>query len=354
MPLNLNVFIDSMQRKEIIMNRKLTQEIEKRKKLEEQFNSLSAQSSSLMFVRAKAQRCSLRSNMSDPYFDAIDDKQLNEIDESESDLLKSNNNSYLPDLIPLNNNNNSNNNNTTHRLNDEVERIVQEHIKIDLIDDLNSNVWQLFHDEGEMKIYKRDLEQNGIVLDPLKAVHKVVGITGHELCKYFFDPDCRMEWEATLDSSKVIEKLNDDTLIFHQLVKRVWPSAQRDSCFWSHIRPFESQRNSKLNDYLKDWIVVNYSIEHEKAPLKDGLVRAQANIAMICSTEILNKKKLNDLSTLTRDEICCHITYVSQVNPGGWVPAKALRAVYKNVYPKFVKGFGMYVVDKTVKKPILF
>ena len=163
-----------------------------------------------------------------------------------------------------------------------------------------------------------------------------------------------MEWEATLDSSKVIEKLNDDTLIFHQLVKRVWPSAQRDSCFWSHIRPFESQRNTKLNDYLKDWIVVNYSIEHEKAPLKDGLVRAQANIAMICSTEILNKKKLNDLSTLTRDEICCHITYVSQVNPGGWVPAKALRAVYKNVYPKFVKGFGMYVVDKTVKKPILF
>lgn len=337
-----------MQRKETLMNRKLNQEIEKRKKLEEKFNSLSAQQSSIMFARAKASRCSLRSNKSiesDNFFDAIDN-QLNEplriLFENNSEETVDNDPGFLPDLIP--------NEIVRHRFADEMERVVQEHIKIDLIDDLNSNIWQIFHEEGEMKIYKRDLEKNGIVLDPLKAVHRVKGITAHELCKYFFDADIRMEWEATLESSKVVEKLADDTLIFHQVVKRVWPSAQRDSCFWSHIRPFETNQQNGI----KSWIVVNYSTEHEKAKCKDGIVRAQANIAMICSTEIINLNKVNDLKSCTRNDIACKITYVSQVNPGGWVPAKALRAVYKNVYPKFVKGFGEFVIQKTVQKPILF
>lgn len=69
---------------------------------------------------------------------------------------------------------------------------------------------------------------------------------------------------------------------------------------------------------------------------------------MICSTEILNKDKLNDLSSLKRNEICCHIIYVSQVNP------KALLAVYKHNYPIFLKEFGEYVVEKTAKNSILF
>jgi collagen type IV alpha-3-binding protein len=46
------------------------------------------------------------------------------------------------------------------------------------------------------------LEENGIVIDPLKAVHTVRGITGFELCKYFWDPVVRMEWEGTLETSR--------------------------------------------------------------------------------------------------------------------------------------------------------
>ena len=163
-----------------------------------------------------------------------------------------------------------------------------------------------------------------------------------------------MEWEATLESCKLVEKLASDSLIFHQVIKRVWPSAQRDTCFWSHIRSFEHAGSSSSSGGLKSWIVVNYSTDHANAVLKDGVVRAQANVAMICSTEIINRKKLNNLNACTRDDIACKITYVSQVNPGGWVPAKALRAVYKNAYPKFVKGFGEYVIQKTKNKDILF
>ncbi len=126
--------------------------------------------------------------------------------------------------------------------------------------------------DGEMKVYRRELEENGLVLDPLKAVHTVKGITGHELCKYFWDPAVRMEWEGTLDSSRMIEAMSDDTLIFHQTHKRVWPSAQRDTCFWSHIRSVEKKPDPNSTTKLyPDWIVVNYSTEHPLAPVRRQL-----------------------------------------------------------------------------------
>ena len=39
-----------------------------------------------------------------------------------------------------------------------------------------------------MKMYKREEEVDGMVVDPLKAIHQVTGVTARELCHYFFDP----------------------------------------------------------------------------------------------------------------------------------------------------------------------
>jgi len=33
--------------------------------------------------------------------------------------------------------------------------------------------WQLFAEDGQMKMYKREVEIDGLVCDPLKAVHSV-------------------------------------------------------------------------------------------------------------------------------------------------------------------------------------
>jgi collagen type IV alpha-3-binding protein len=49
-------------------------------------------------------------------------------------------------------------------------------------------VWELFAEEGEMKMYKREEEVDGLVVDPLKAIHQVSGVTAKELCHYFFIP----------------------------------------------------------------------------------------------------------------------------------------------------------------------
>ena len=67
---------------------------------------------------------------------------------------------------------------------------------------------------------------------------------------------------ATLDSTKIIEVLDPQTVVFYQVHKRVWPAAQRDSCFWSHIRSFTSSDEDQPT-----WLVVNYTTPHLLAPV---------------------------------------------------------------------------------------
>lgn len=69
---------------------------------------------------------------------------------------------------------------------------------------------------------------------------------------------------ATLDSTKIIEVLDPDTVIFYQVHKRVWPAAQRDSCFWSHIRCISNSEEDQPT-----WLVVNYTTPHPLALVID-------------------------------------------------------------------------------------
>lgn len=62
---------------------------------------------------------------------------------------------------------------------------------------IGRDAWQLFAEEGEMKMYRREEEVNGLVIDPLKACHFVNGFTAYEICNYFFKPEFRYEWEST-------------------------------------------------------------------------------------------------------------------------------------------------------------
>lgn len=40
------------------------------------------------------------------------------------------------------------------------------------------DTWQVIAEEGDLKVYKRELEVNGVVIDPLKASY-VVKVTAH-------------------------------------------------------------------------------------------------------------------------------------------------------------------------------
>jgi len=236
---------------------------------------------------------------------------------------------------------------THHRLGAEIERITADQLKYAKISvGPEEGVWELFAEEGEMKMYKREEEVDGMVVDPLKAIHQVTGVTARELCHYFFNPEVRTEWEHTIETMSVLEEVSPDTLIFLQVHKRVWPAAQRDALFWSHIR----QVDPTDPDVLDSWIVCNKSTEHPSSPLgAGGCLRVDLVVCFLCQTVVQPGKDRNK-----RENLTCRITYCSVVNPGGWAPATVLRAVYKREYPRFLKRFTQYVVDKTRDKPPLW
>jgi len=69
---------------------------------------------------------------------------------------------------------------------------------------------------------------------------------------------------ATVEQMTVIETIADDTLVFLQVHKRIWPASQRDSLFWSHMRQVP---NCNDPDGHNIWIVCNHSTDNPDFPV---------------------------------------------------------------------------------------
>ncbi|XP_076465042.1 ceramide transfer protein-like [Babylonia areolata] len=327
--------IELMSQREDAWKKRLEREVEKRKKYEEAYKALSAEKK-LHVVGGpdyeEGPHCMITE---DEFYDAVD-ATLDKLEKEEEKKKKDHIQPPKPDhKIALA---------SSHPMYEEINDVTANHLRR-LLDD-NNESWQCIADQGDLKVFKKELEENGIVIDPVKAECTVKKITGHEVCHYFWDFDNRLEWEATLESTQVVEWLSDDTFINNNVIKRVWPASQRDACFWSHIRHITANHDEGPDK----WIVVNYSCDHPNCP-PGKYVRITMNVAMICQTIIEPPSNGGDI---TRDNITCKITYTADVNPGGWAPASVLRSVYKREYPKFLRRFTQYVMDKTADKDILF
>lgn len=240
-----------------------------------------------------------------------------------------------------------------HRMSDDIAKAFKENLElIKERVDLENSEWYNVYEDGDLLVYRKDYEIDGIVCDPMKASHIIPGVTGHEMCHYFFDEKVRLDWEVSLDKVINIEKLSENSIIFHQIHKRIWPSAQRDTCFLSHIRQLNKDDGIDVieREIGNPWMVMNIPTEHEKSN-NDKCVRAVFNVIMICQTFAtcdVKKKKY------TRDNIACKLTYMAQVNPGGWAPASVVRQISKREYPKFLRKFSSFVQSVSEDKSILF
>ncbi len=55
-----------------------------------------------------------------------------------------------------------------------MNQIVLDHISnADMTASDVADTWLLISEENEMKVYKRELEEDGLVIDPIKAIHTV-------------------------------------------------------------------------------------------------------------------------------------------------------------------------------------
>ncbi|XP_060066483.1 ceramide transfer protein-like isoform X1 [Ylistrum balloti] len=334
--------MELMSQREDAWRKRLEKEVERRKKMEEAYKTtVSDQSKPRLVIGGpdfeEGPHCAIKE---DEFFDAVDaslDKLEEKVEEEKQRKLTEETSKDVPNIAL------SPSNPLYQEINDEVNKHL---LRMDEKCEDGEDTWQVIAEEGDLKVYKREIEIDGVVVDPLKATHIVTGITGHEVCHYFWDIDVRLEWDVTLESSVATEVHSEDTIVSHNIVKRVWPTSQRDALFWSHIRHVPSSQDETPDR----WLVVNVSTNHPKVP-SNKFVRVTMNVAMICETIIEPPKDGGDI---TRENIKCKISYTADVNPGGWAPASVLRAVYKREYPRFLKRFTQFVLDKTKDQPILF
>nr|CAD2132977.1 unnamed protein product [Meloidogyne enterolobii] len=197
---------------------------------------------------------------------------------------------------------------------EEVRLVANQQLQHALADVSKNNTegWELFVEDGNLKMYKLENEIDGIVIDPLKALHCIDGVTAREFIDIFFDPFIKQEWDDTIQSCVIIEQLSPDSVFLHQVHRRIWPTA---------THAFDA------------WMVCNKSTNREDVELSSSsAVRVKFTIAMLCQTILKSNKPIEQL---TRDDVQCRIVYVAEVHPGGWVPKIGVRQVYKKEYPKF-------------------
>uniref|UniRef100_A0A1I7T8R6 Ceramide transfer protein n=1 Tax=Caenorhabditis tropicalis TaxID=1561998 RepID=A0A1I7T8R6_9PELO len=233
-----------------------------------------------------------------------------------------------------------------HSLFSTIDKLALEQLKYALAG-VEDNVWSLFAEDGPMRMYTRQIEdEGGLPVDPLKATHSVNGVTALEFMHYFYDARYKMQWDHTLEAMSVVEHISPDSVVLHQKHKTVWPAAPRESLFVSHIRRVDEHKREGAHDL---YIVCNRDVQRTDVPLGGSAVRVGLTVSMICET-IVKDPHVN--RKLTRDDVKCNIIYVSQVHPGGWVPTAALRHVYKKEYPKFLRTFTEFVKKNVKGKPI--
>lgn len=258
--------IEIVHQRDEIWRKRLDAEIEKRKKLEDLIskhpNGTDNGTKKLILIDGPDYEEGPHSKIKEEeFFDAVDamlDKQDQQQEEKRQLKIRAKEIgeplSSLPETCD-------------HKLWPEVDKVTSDQLyyaRLEVGEGTDPAGWELFSEEGELRLYKRELEIDGLVCDPLKAVHTVKGVTGHEMCYHFFSPDVRWDWENTLESMKVLEELNANTLVFHQIHKRVWPAAQRDTVFWSHIRRVEVDDAADNPEQPSDiWVVCNNSTDQD-------------------------------------------------------------------------------------------
>uniref|UniRef100_A0A671KUI4 Collagen type IV alpha-3-binding protein-like n=1 Tax=Sinocyclocheilus anshuiensis TaxID=1608454 RepID=A0A671KUI4_9TELE len=335
--------IDILVKKEESWQRRLDKEIERRRRAEDAYKAALTELKKKPHYGGPDYEEGPNSLINEEeFFDAVEaalDKHDQIEEQSQAERSRASRQIFLPP--------DTHSSISTQKYLTKVEEMVQSHMTYSLQDVGGDANWQLVVEEGDMKVYRREVEENGIVLDPLKATHAVRGVTGHEVCHYFWDTAFRNDWETTVESFQVVETLSDKAVIIHQTHKRVWPASQRDVLYVSVIRKILSTNENDPDT----WLVCNFSVDHDSYPPSARCIRAKINVAMICQTLISPPEGDKEI---TRDNILCKITYVANVNPGGWAPASVLRAVAKREYPKFLKRFTSYVQEKTSDEAILF
>ena len=128
----------------------------------------------------------------------------------------------------------------------------------------------------------------------------------------------RHQWDTNFKTIELLEAFDEHHEVFHMTTKRIWPAAARDVLFlrtsqaWGEDGGFITVGSS--------WKEHSYSV-----PLPSGTIR----VDLICGGFYI--------VPLPDNPRCCDVSYVSVVNPGGWLPDVLVSQATKQQLP------GLYI-----------
>ncbi|KAB7495455.1 Collagen type IV alpha-3-binding protein [Armadillidium nasatum] len=182
--------VEVMNQREDSFKRRLEKEVDKRKKLEEKLKNLSLsappepQTRYVVMGSPDYEEGPHSVIGEEEFYDAIE-SALDKMEEEEEFRERLRQKQKKGPQQPAN----------KHPLWPEIEKWTNQQLKY-AKEAVEGGVWQLFNEDGEMKMYRRELEEEGLVVDPLKAIHQVKGVTAHEMAHHFWSPDVRFEWDS--------------------------------------------------------------------------------------------------------------------------------------------------------------
>ncbi len=169
------------------------------------------------------------------------------------------------------------------------------------------NGWKLVKEKESIKIYQKKVDEyeiklvKGVVVidEPVEVVAHVIG-----------DVEAQPEWMANVEKVRVVEKVKwkkgdpELTLIAYCMADSPWPVQDRDMVLKVNVKWYE--------DFGMFKITCNSLKDHGKyVPVNEDYLRMTESDANFFLESDLNDRNKTE------------VTYVTMINPAGWIPTWA-------------------------------
>ncbi|ORX98851.1 Bet v1-like protein [Basidiobolus meristosporus CBS 931.73] len=181
-----------------------------------------------------------------------------------------------------------------HEYSSDCERMLSQFVE-SLDDSLESNEsLKVLHHADEPFIH---ISQNPNVSYGYKIVAHL-NCTPELAFEYMLNVNRWKQWDEICDCAEIIEAVDPVTRFQHIRTKPVWPISARDVLLLTTMK--------KLNDGR--YVMVGKSMDHDKCPIKKGVLRMEVNFLGI-------------------------VIFVANGDPKGWVPRNIVKFVATNAIP---------------------
>eukprot|EP01117_Protostelium_nocturnum_P001127 TRINITY_DN11446_c0_g1_i1.p1 TRINITY_DN11446_c0_g1~~TRINITY_DN11446_c0_g1_i1.p1 ORF type:complete len:261 (+),score=62.20 TRINITY_DN11446_c0_g1_i1:90-872(+) len=180
-----------------------------------------------------------------------------------------------------------------------------------------------------VKVWDQKSDKSAINIVKLTAIFNE--IEAEVLYDVLHDPEYRAVWDESMIEGFCIEQIDKNNDVGYYSAKAPLGISNRD---------FVNERSWRANGN-KEFIIMNHSVVHPKQPEKKGFVRANS-----IRTGYLVR---------VRESGGCTMTWLSQTDPRGWIPAmlsnKATKSFAPRIIEKLEKAAKGYTAWKTQNNP---